>query len=293
MRMWMVDPNFMCRQHLLGEHAELHKCLPAWKKQKPIAGSMLINSIEPTSYKTRHDELATEMLKRGSKHRSPIEQPDFSYLPLHHQNAEVVRYASWTLLFSRCPKCRERRTRIAGERFIEFREVSRMIAKRCCKKYSAPWEEALDHANFALAMLLLDYNGYDSREATLKHWLGLKIHYHLKDVYLRGKHPGVPEVKESKAFYKELVSSEVIENSQPETKPNWLHGILQEASEEAYAVYQIIIEAPQELLDEIGPQRNRRQTTKQKRLKEWLMDVLDWPKPKIETAFKEITTCLQ
>lgn len=24
MRMWMVDPTIMCRQHLLGEHYELH-----------------------------------------------------------------------------------------------------------------------------------------------------------------------------------------------------------------------------------------------------------------------------
>ena len=25
MRMWMLNPKFLCRQHLLGEHSEIHK----------------------------------------------------------------------------------------------------------------------------------------------------------------------------------------------------------------------------------------------------------------------------
>ena len=32
MRMWLVDPKFMCNQHLLGEHVEMHSFY--WHHQK-------------------------------------------------------------------------------------------------------------------------------------------------------------------------------------------------------------------------------------------------------------------
>lgn len=32
MRMWMVPPELMCRQHLLGEHVELHMFVGAINK---------------------------------------------------------------------------------------------------------------------------------------------------------------------------------------------------------------------------------------------------------------------
>ena len=105
MRMWMVNPRIMCRKHLLGEHGELHKFLHNWVKHHSITGRIERNSIEPLAYKTRHDMLAREMIRRGYNHQSPLEQPDFSYLPLPQRKAKVDTEASTWLLITRCPEC--------------------------------------------------------------------------------------------------------------------------------------------------------------------------------------------
>lgn len=85
MRMWMINPKLLCNRHLLGEHGELHKFLPSFHKKHKVDGRIYpIVQIELSSYKARHDELATEMLARGFNHNSPINEadlPDFSYLP--------------------------------------------------------------------------------------------------------------------------------------------------------------------------------------------------------------------
>ena len=36
MRMWMIDPTLLCRKHLLGEHGELHKFIPSFRKQYSV-----------------------------------------------------------------------------------------------------------------------------------------------------------------------------------------------------------------------------------------------------------------
>ena len=106
MRMWMVDPKIMCRKHLLGEHGELHKFQHNWVKRHRIDGRIEGNAMEPESYKSRHDQLAAEMLHRKMNHGSPIEQPDFSYLPDHHRSYRVDVDGSLDLLANRCPECR-------------------------------------------------------------------------------------------------------------------------------------------------------------------------------------------
>lgn len=107
MRMWMINPKLMCNKHLLGEHGELHKFLHNWQKKHKIDGRITGNAIEPLSYKSRHDELAIEMLNRGMKHNSPLEQPDFSYLPEEQRNYKVNKEQSLALLYDRCINCRE------------------------------------------------------------------------------------------------------------------------------------------------------------------------------------------
>lgn len=106
MRMWMVQPQHMCRKHLLGEHGELHKFLHNWVKKHSIGGRIAGNAIEPSSYKARHDRLAAEMKIRGFNHQSPLEQPDFSYLPQEQQAFRVDIDQSYSLLIERCPDCR-------------------------------------------------------------------------------------------------------------------------------------------------------------------------------------------
>lgn len=114
-RMWMCQPEILCRKHLLGEHNELHKLAGSLVKKRSITGYVKNECVEPTSMDERHQELVDEMVTRGYKHQSPFEMPDISYLPLDEQLATVPMSKSLALLLTRCPECHERfRTLMKG-----------------------------------------------------------------------------------------------------------------------------------------------------------------------------------
>lgn len=105
----MVDPEWLCRKHLLGEHGEIHKHKHNFVKRHSIAKRVSpVVQVEPLAMQARHDALAAEMARRGYTHASPYEQPDLSYLPLEHRSAVVDTQAAMLDLFARCPECRER-----------------------------------------------------------------------------------------------------------------------------------------------------------------------------------------
>ena len=109
MRMWMIRPELMCNKHLLGEHGELHKFAPSFRKQYSVANRISpVVQIELSSYQSRHDELANEMIRRSMNHNSPIDVPDFSYLPREHYKAEVDVNVSIQDLYTRCDDCKVR-----------------------------------------------------------------------------------------------------------------------------------------------------------------------------------------
>lgn len=114
MRMWNVDPKFMCREHLLGEHVEMHMFVGTFKRKMKIDGYILNGLVEPENVKQRHDILVKEMEARGYNHKSPIEvgDIDISYLPKHIQEHKIETTEE---LFNRCPQCTERRKRFGGE----------------------------------------------------------------------------------------------------------------------------------------------------------------------------------
>ena len=105
MRMWMVSPRIMCRQHLLGEHLECHMFAGSIKKKQNMTGYLENNLLEPQSLKKRHDRLVREMMKRGYHHKSPlrISQRDTAYLGRKKIDAE----SSLKLLLKRCRRCRK------------------------------------------------------------------------------------------------------------------------------------------------------------------------------------------
>lgn len=108
MRMWMVDPKIMCRQHLLGEHLETHMIIGALKKGINWERFIKSNCIELTSVQDRHDELAEEMKRRGYQHKSDMEF-DYSLLDTYDEvtvNCGVDRDKSKKLLLSRCKECK-------------------------------------------------------------------------------------------------------------------------------------------------------------------------------------------
>ena len=71
-RMWLVNPKRLCRQHLLGEHKELHQLVGSIIKGKSIQGHIDKGQVEIPKIKTRHKELVKEMFARGYKHQSKL-----------------------------------------------------------------------------------------------------------------------------------------------------------------------------------------------------------------------------
>jgi hypothetical protein len=110
MRMWMINPKMLCRQHLLGEHGELHKWLPWFEKGRKVHGRFYpVVQIQFNGYKERHDLLALELLLRGWNHGSPIKKvPDFKTMYPEYYNLKVDKEISISTLMDRCDKCRER-----------------------------------------------------------------------------------------------------------------------------------------------------------------------------------------
>lgn len=107
----MVEPQIMCQKHLCGEHVELHMFLSHLKSKKKIDGFLRNNCLQPRMLFLRHEQIANEMLARGYKHKSPIQEIDCSCvldLPDFQQYWEVDTDESLKELLKRCPRCNER-----------------------------------------------------------------------------------------------------------------------------------------------------------------------------------------
>jgi glutaredoxin 2 len=110
--MWLVNPRILCKDHLLGEHLECHMFLGTLKKSKKVNGYLKNNLLEPDSLKSRHDELADEMIKRGYYHKTPISICEFENL-VNTLNDEfravkINKQDSFNELISRCSNCKKR-----------------------------------------------------------------------------------------------------------------------------------------------------------------------------------------
>jgi hypothetical protein len=77
MRIWDLPPKILCRNHLLGEHNELHA---VWTV---ITGQRKGYSHHPEVMRWRgrlralyfmHDRIVAEMTRRGWNHRSPLDR---------------------------------------------------------------------------------------------------------------------------------------------------------------------------------------------------------------------------
>lgn len=110
MRMWMTPAAQMCRQHLLGEHVEIHMFIGAMVKGVSMAGYCNSNMMEPGALVTRHRELVIEMERRGYTHRSPVSEHQVKYLleDLPDEQLFAKVNALWAMreLHRRCPECR-------------------------------------------------------------------------------------------------------------------------------------------------------------------------------------------
>jgi hypothetical protein len=110
MRMWMIDPRLLCKQHLVGEHGELHKHLPSLRKGHKVSGRFHpVIQIQLNAITTRHDQLAAELLRRGGNHKSPlVDVPDLKAIYPDYFDLEVDLETSIADLCKRCKRCRKR-----------------------------------------------------------------------------------------------------------------------------------------------------------------------------------------
>lgn len=99
MRMWGIDPSLMCDRHLLGEHVEMHMFVGHLNKGRNL-GKYLDGLVERDKIVHRHEDLATEMGRRGMNHKSPL--PHFDAKPEGYIdiNDNILDLAN------RCPRCR-------------------------------------------------------------------------------------------------------------------------------------------------------------------------------------------
>lgn len=101
MRMWMIEPNKLCRKHLLGEHNEIHKAVGNLRHSGKWTKALIEKGfLEPQNFVARHKALVNEMLDRGYKHESPL---DVSGLELSENY--VDRKKAIADLKARCKEC--------------------------------------------------------------------------------------------------------------------------------------------------------------------------------------------
>tara|TARA_Y100001938_G_scaffold128710_1_gene182811 strand:- start:44596 stop:44928 length:333 start_codon:yes stop_codon:yes gene_type:complete len=102
--MWMVDPEYMCQQHLLGEHVELHMFVGTIKRSPhpsvTLTGYAKNGLVEVHNINLRHKAIVNEMLKRGLRHQSPL--PDFEKFEKGKVNVDE----NYNELSKRCLDCR-------------------------------------------------------------------------------------------------------------------------------------------------------------------------------------------
>lgn len=75
MRIWDIHPKHLCRQHLLGEHRELHAVwtvLSENKKGYAKHPETLRWKGKLNALYVRHELLVVEMQNRGYRHNSPL-----------------------------------------------------------------------------------------------------------------------------------------------------------------------------------------------------------------------------
>ena len=116
MRIWDVPAAALCRQHLLGEHRELHglwNILTLGKRGYSHHPETRRWEGKLAALFARHEVLVAEMRRRGFEHRSPLDPALATGAP--HQDQLVTPLAEqWALLGAKPCACPLERPPAAG-----------------------------------------------------------------------------------------------------------------------------------------------------------------------------------
>lgn len=112
MRMWGLPVDLMCNMHLIGEHNEMHGFIGCINASIGIDGYVVRGLVDIRLLEQRHNELATEMSRRGFRHLSPLHRDRLLRVQeLIKARPDLVRdidkRASLQELWRRCPSCRK------------------------------------------------------------------------------------------------------------------------------------------------------------------------------------------
>jgi len=113
MRMWMVNPRIMCRQHLLGEHAEIHMFIGTISRRKSVKGYLQNGLLEVHNLYARHEELVEEMKRRGYNHCSEVNEK-WKFV---EKVGAIDREKNVDELVGRCSKCKSRYSECRDSQF--------------------------------------------------------------------------------------------------------------------------------------------------------------------------------
>jgi len=106
----MVNPRIMCRQHLLGEHLEIHMFIGTINRGKSVKGYLEKGLLEVHNLNNRHEELVNEMKLRKYNHFSEIDEK----WKLLEKVGFVDKDKNFEELIIRCSKCKRRHSRFMG-----------------------------------------------------------------------------------------------------------------------------------------------------------------------------------
>lgn len=107
-RLWALPTEYLCQDHLLGEHKEMHQEAGTLVNhphgEAVVNGHARLGQFQLSLCEQRHDELVDEMVSRGMNHDSPFdhdlsEYDDVGYVDRHYNLVD---------LYNRCEDCAAR-----------------------------------------------------------------------------------------------------------------------------------------------------------------------------------------
>jgi len=116
--MWSVPPEYLCDDHLLGEHKEMHQeggtLLNHPHGEAVVMGHAKLGQVDTELLERRHEALVMEMERRGMDHSSPWEYDIDDSLGF------TDPYANFAELYNRCDDCAARIDEHGGQPLNEY-----------------------------------------------------------------------------------------------------------------------------------------------------------------------------
>lgn len=113
-RLWAIPTRYLCDEHLLGEHKEMHQeagtLLNHPHGMAVVHGHAKLGQFQLSMAADRHDELADEMERRGMNHDSPFDYDLSEYEDIGY----VDPHANLVDLYNRCDTCASRIDELGG-----------------------------------------------------------------------------------------------------------------------------------------------------------------------------------